>query len=112
MRTVRRRGRRRHPSGPREGRRVAARPLKYWRLVTVLVTGGAGFGSNLVRRLQEEGDESAFMTTSPPAVGPTSKDLDVEQVEGDPRSYERVASAARGADVIFHQGALPSVPRS
>jgi nucleoside-diphosphate-sugar epimerase len=38
--------------------------------------------------------------------------LDVELVEGDLRSYERVATATQGADVVFHQGALPSVPRS
>jgi UDP-glucose 4-epimerase len=38
--------------------------------------------------------------------------LDLELVEGDLRSYERVATAVRGTDVVFHQGALPSVPRS
>jgi len=33
-------------------------------------------------------------------------------VEGDLRSYERVAAAVGGVEVVFHQGALPSVPRS
>src|SRR5581483_2807332 len=33
-------------------------------------------------------------------------------VEGELRSYERVHAAVRGVDVVFHQGALPSVPRS
>ena len=37
---------------------------------------------------------------------------EIEIVEGDLRSYERVQAAVRGADVVFHQGALPSVPRS
>lgn len=37
---------------------------------------------------------------------------EIEIVEGDLRSYERVHAAVRGADVVFHQGALPSVPRS
>jgi len=37
---------------------------------------------------------------------------DVHLVEGDLRSYERVHAAVRGAEVVFHQGALPSVPRS
>jgi nucleoside-diphosphate-sugar epimerase len=37
---------------------------------------------------------------------------DVELVEGDLRSYERVHAAVRGVEVVFHQGALPSVPRS
>jgi nucleoside-diphosphate-sugar epimerase len=36
----------------------------------------------------------------------------VELVEGDLRSYERVAAAVDGVEVVFHQGALPSVPRS
>jgi UDP-glucose 4-epimerase len=37
---------------------------------------------------------------------------EVELVEGDLRSYERVHAAVRGVEVVFHQGALPSVPRS
>ncbi len=37
---------------------------------------------------------------------------DVEVVEGELRSYERVHAATRGVDLVFHQGALPSVPRS
>ncbi len=40
------------------------------------------------------------------------KPLDAELVEGDLRSYERVAAAVNGVEVVFHQGALPSVPRS
>jgi nucleoside-diphosphate-sugar epimerase len=36
----------------------------------------------------------------------------VELIEGDLRSYERVHNAVRGCEVVFHQGALPSVPRS
>jgi UDP-glucose 4-epimerase len=38
--------------------------------------------------------------------------LDVEVVEGDLRSYERVHNAVRGVEVVFHLGALGSVPRS
>jgi UDP-glucose 4-epimerase len=37
---------------------------------------------------------------------------DVELVEGDLRSYERVHNAVRGAELVFHLGALGSVPRS
>src|SRR5213078_3124470 len=37
---------------------------------------------------------------------------DVEIVEGDLRSYERVHAAVQGVEYVFHQGALPSVPRS
>ena len=38
--------------------------------------------------------------------------LDVEVVEGELRSYERVHNAVRGVDVVYHLGALGSVPRS
>jgi nucleoside-diphosphate-sugar epimerase len=38
--------------------------------------------------------------------------LDVEIVEGELRSYERVHNAVRGAEVVYHLGALGSVPRS
>ena len=37
---------------------------------------------------------------------------DVEMVEGELRSYERVHASVRGIELVFHQGALPSVPRS
>ena len=37
---------------------------------------------------------------------------EVELVEGDLTSYERVHNAIRGCELVFHQGALPSVPRS
>jgi UDP-glucose 4-epimerase len=37
---------------------------------------------------------------------------DVEVVEGELRSYERVHNAVRGVEVVFHLGALGSVPRS
>ena len=36
----------------------------------------------------------------------------IQIVEGELRSYERVHNATRGVEVVFHQGALPSVPRS
>jgi len=38
--------------------------------------------------------------------------LDVEVIEGELRSYERVHNAVRGAEVVYHLGALGSVPRS
>ena len=37
---------------------------------------------------------------------------EVEVVEGDLRSYERVHTAVRGVELVFHEGALGSVPRS
>ena len=81
----------------------------------VLVTGGGGFvGSNLVRRLLEEGHEVRVLDNF--STGNRRNLVDVvdgiEIVEGELRSYERVHNATRGVEVVFHQGALPSVPRS
>jgi UDP-glucose 4-epimerase len=83
--------------------------------VKALVTGGGGFiGSNLVRALLARGDEvrvlDNFATGSRTNLAELERDVDL--VEGDLRSYERVHAAVRGVEVVFHQGALPSVPRS
>ncbi len=81
----------------------------------VLVTGGAGFiGSNLVHALLERGDNIRVLDNF--ATGNRANlagiEDDIEIVEGELRSYERVHNAVRGVEVVFHQGALPSVPRS
>jgi UDP-N-acetylglucosamine/UDP-N-acetyl-alpha-D-glucosaminouronate 4-epimerase len=78
-----------------------------------LVTGGAGFiGSNLARSLLERGHQVRVLDNFSTGHRSNLRDLEVELVEGDLRSYERVATAVRGVEVVFHQGALPSVPRS
>ena len=81
----------------------------------ILVTGGAGFiGSNIVRALLARGDDvrvlDNFSTGSRSNLDGLEHDVDL--VEGDLRSYERVHAAVRGTEVVLHQGALPSVPRS
>jgi UDP-glucose 4-epimerase len=81
----------------------------------VLVTGGGGFiGSNLVRGLLERGDTVRVLDNFSTGNRRNLEGLedDVEVVEGELRSYERVHNAVRGVEVVFHQGALPSVPRS
>ena len=79
----------------------------------VLVTGGAGFiGSNLVRALLERGDEVRVLDNFSTGSRANLDGLDVEIVEGELRSYERVHNAVRGVEVVFHLGALGSVPRS
>src|SRR5437870_8649394 len=79
----------------------------------VLVTGGAGFiGSNLVRALLERGDEVRVLDNFSTGNRANLEELDVEIVEGELRSYERVHNAVRGTDVVYHLGALGSVPRS
>jgi UDP-glucose 4-epimerase len=83
--------------------------------VKVLVTGGAGFiGSNLVSALLARGDEvrilDNFSTGNRDNLGEIGDDVEV--LEGELRSYERVHNAVRGVELVFHRGALPSVPRS
>jgi len=79
----------------------------------VLVTGGGGFiGSNLVRALLERGDEVRILDNFSTGNRANLDGLDVEVVEGELRSYERVHNAVRGVEVVFHLGALGSVPRS
>jgi UDP-glucose 4-epimerase len=81
----------------------------------VLVTGGAGFiGSNLVRALVERGDDVRILDnfSTGNRANLTGLDSSVEVVEGELRSYERVHNAVRGTEVVFHLGALGSVPRS
>jgi UDP-glucose 4-epimerase len=77
-----------------------------------LVTGGAGFvGSSLAWRLVERGDRVRVLddlsTGRRERVPP-----DAEFIEGDLRDAAVVADATRGCELVFHQGALPSVPRS
>ena len=81
----------------------------------VLVTGGGGFiGSHLVERLLRDGNEVRVLDNF--ATGHRANlaepDAEIELVEGDIQSYERVHNAVRGCELVFHIAALPSVPRS
>ncbi len=81
--------------------------------MTVLVTGGAGFiGSHLVERLLRIGQDVRVLDNFSTGHRANLAGFDVEIVEGDIQSYERVHNAVRGCDVVLHQAALPSVPRS
>jgi UDP-glucose 4-epimerase len=80
---------------------------------SVLVTGGGGFiGSNLVRALLDEGNDVRVLDNFSTGNRANLAGLDIEVVEGELRSYERVHNAVRGVEVVFHLGALGSVPRS
>ena len=81
-----------------------------------VVTGGAGFiGSALVRRLLAEG--SGEVRVIDDLSTGHEKNLEdvrsrIELDESDIREYLPVATAIRGADIVFHLAAIPSVPRS
>ncbi len=77
-----------------------------------LVTGGAGFiGSAIARALVERGDDVVvldnFLSGSKEAV-PSGAEL----IEGEIRDLETVQTATEAVDVVFHQAAVRSVPRS
>jgi len=81
--------------------------------VKALVTGGGGFiGSNLARALLEQGHEVRVLDNFSTGNRANLEGLDVDVIEGELRSYERVHNAVRGSEVVFHLGALGSVPRS
>ena len=78
-----------------------------------LVTGGAGFiGSNLVDALVERGDDVRVLDNFSTGNRANLEGLEIEVVEGELRSYERVHAAMRGIEVVYHLGALGSVLRS
>lgn len=80
-----------------------------------LVTGGAGFiGSHLVDRLLAEGWEARVLDdfSSGREDNLAEAGHRAEICKGDVRDADLVARALRGVEVVFHQAAVPSVPRS
>ncbi len=81
----------------------------------LLVTGGAGFiGSHIVERLVEMGEPVRILDNfSTGKRENLAGVLDrIEIVEGDLRDPEAVRRAVTGVRTVFHQAAVPSVPRS
>jgi UDP-glucose 4-epimerase len=81
----------------------------------VLVTGGAGFiGSNIVAELIRQRHTARVLDNFSTGRRENLRDHvdQVELVEGDLRSYHTVREAVDGIEVVLHQAALPSVPRS
>ena len=80
-----------------------------------LVTGGAGFiGSNLAERLISDGVRvrvldnlnTGFMENIKPFLG------DIEFKQGDVRDLDTLQEVMVGVEVVFHQAAVVSVPKS
>lgn len=80
----------------------------------MLVTGAAGFiGSHLCRRLVADGHEVVGLDDLSDGSLENLADVpEVRLVEADLRDDEAVRAAADGCLVVFHQGAMRSVPRS
>lgn len=81
----------------------------------ILVTGGAGFiGSHLVEALVARAEHVRVLDNL--ATGHlenlASVRAHIEFIQGDLADLETVQAAAQDTDVVFHQAALPSVPRS
>lgn len=91
-----------------------------WFDQNVLVTGAGGFiGSRLVEKLTLQGARvRAFVRYTSRAEIGLLKQLapeilkNIEIIRGDIRDYSAVEQAAKGADIIFHLGALISIPYS
>jgi nucleoside-diphosphate-sugar epimerase len=81
-----------------------------------LITGGAGFiGSALARGLLNRGAERVIVVDN--LLTGYARNLDeirgrVDFHHVDIRDYDTLLSAMRGVDVVFHEAAIPSVPRS
>lgn len=81
-----------------------------------VVTGGAGFiGSAIVRGLLRDGARRVVVIDNLL----TGRESNLEEVQrainfqrADIRNYEEIAPLLRGAAVVFHEAAIPSVPRS
>lgn len=85
----------------------------------ILVTGGAGFiGSNVVEALLSDNRVESIVVLDNLSTGFKHN---IEEffanpkfnfIEGDIRDYETCLNACRGIDIVSHQAALGSVPRS
>ncbi len=81
----------------------------------VLVTGGAGFiGSNLADELIAQGARVSIIDDLSTGSIENIEDIkgDFEFVEGNVNDNAALARAIEGTEIVFHQAALPSVPRS
>lgn len=83
----------------------------------ILVTGGAGFiGSNLCESLLNQGNDITCLDNLSTGflrnIEHLIKKDNFKFIEGDIRNYEDCQKAVEGVDIVLHQAALGSVPRS
>ena len=90
---------------------------KYINGKNILVTGGAGFiGSNLVESFLARDNRVVcldnFSTGKRKNIEPFLDNPNFKLFEGDIRDYDTCAASMTGIDIVFHEAALGSVPRS
>jgi nucleoside-diphosphate-sugar epimerase len=81
----------------------------------VLITGGAGFiGSNLADGLIREGAKVVILDNFLTGFRENLDEIrgEFDFVEGDITDLDTVKSVVDGCEVVYHEAALPSVPRS
>jgi nucleoside-diphosphate-sugar epimerase len=81
----------------------------------VLVTGGAGFiGSNLAEELIRQGAKVVIIDNFVTGFRENLEEIkgDFDLIEGDLNDDEKLKQAIENVEIIFHEAALPSVPRS
>jgi UDP-N-acetylglucosamine 4-epimerase len=86
-------------------------------MLKVLITGGAGFiGSNLCEALLDRGYDviclDNFITGKRENIKEFLGNPNFKLIEGDIRNIEVCLEACKGVDVVLHQAAIGSVPRS
>lgn len=80
-----------------------------------LVTGGAGFiGSNLAEELIRQGAKVRILDNLTTGFRENLEEIagNFDFIEGDLNDENVLRKAIEGVEVVFHQAALPSVPRS
>lgn len=82
---------------------------------TILVTGGAGFiGSNLADELIRQGAKVKILDNLVTGFRENLEEIsgDFDFIEGDLNDDSALSKALSDVEIIFHEAALPSVPRS
>ena len=84
-------------------------------MATYLITGGAGFiGSNIAKALVAKGEKVKILDNFNTGKKDNIAEFidEIEVIDGDFTNEKTVQSALKQVDVVFHQGAIPSVPKS
>lgn len=81
----------------------------------VLVTGGAGFiGSNLAEELIKQGARVSILDNLTTGFTENLEEIkgDFEFIKADLNDDDKLKKSLENVEIVFHQAALPSVPRS